>query len=224
VKPISDPANQDGLDISSPLQLTLGSLIERQTEGMYTPIGNSVVQYHEKNGKGEGKLVKTTLGKRIDMFKVLVKKEVEEVEFLQLKWECIVGEIWKCGVQILGQEKMSELLDLSPGVAQQPEVKSTLVVPKDGDDELQLVGEVPKCKKRVSFKDDIPAFLTKPSKIIVPLQPLPDTPEQDIRELEEAVVKIGVKEVAELGTLYEMQNKWWEKKTKQLKTVWESED
>lgn len=224
VQPISDLAKQASAGASWPLNLTPAELLKRQTEGIHTPIASAVVEFRAKNKKGEEKLITATIGARIDSFKVFIKKEVEEVEFLQQKWECIVGEIWKCGIQILGQEKMSELLDLSADAVPQPEAKSALFVPEDGDDELAFMSEAPKSKKRVSFKDDIPVFLTMPSKIIVPVQPLPDTPKEEIRELEDAVSKLGVKEVAELGTLYKMQDKWWEKKTKQLKAVWESED
>jgi hypothetical protein len=49
-----------------------------------------------------------------------------------------------------------------------------------------------------------------------PLVPLPALPEDEIKGLEDAVAKLGVKQIDELRKIEAEQTKWWNKKCEQI--------
>lgn len=197
--------------------------IKRETGHMYTPIGPSLLTFHSNNKEtGEEEQINITLGERISRFEMHVKTEQERIMSQQRQWEAIINEIWKCGEWILGAEVMSELLtrhtttdDASP----QPQVQDedTLFIPgkvRDGA-EPQSIGDPLMLKKRVSFKDPIPAFLAKPAKL-KKLAPLPYLPVQEVEETENRIKGLGDEQIAELKTLYKKQEKLHAKRKAQL--------
>jgi hypothetical protein len=95
------------------------------------------------------------------------------------------------------------------------EVEDTLFIP----DDTSTPFPVSKAKKKVAFKDPLPAFLTQKSRM-KQLDPMPELPQHRVKELERGISELGSKEVERLKSLEVEQEKWWKKKVQQLEQVW----
>jgi hypothetical protein len=169
------------------------------------------------NQQGEKETVQISLGKRISQLEEEIKLEEKEVTTLQTQWERVVGEIWSCGIQVLGKEEMSALL-LTP---QSVQGEDSLFVPETGDGAPQR--QEPNSKRRVSFKEPgqnpvLPSFLMQdsPGK---QLPVCPDVSAEDLKELEKSIAKLGEPHVSKLKRLAEEQDKWVDRKVEQLVAV-----
>ncbi|KAF2692095.1 hypothetical protein K458DRAFT_425906 [Lentithecium fluviatile CBS 122367] len=203
---------------ASPLKLTLGAKYDRATEKAFRPIGGYAFVVHNTNtnanaasGENGKEKEKKTLRETLMDFDEKYGKEMEEIRGLEAQWEKVVGEIYKTGVACLGDEAMSfVLVPPSPTADSSP-----LFVP-----EQDSLPHAP--KKRVTFQEpdqqrEYPNFLSGPSIYRNhPVAALPGLPEDEVRELEDAVGTLGVEQMEEFKRIEAEQSKWWKKKCEQI--------
>jgi hypothetical protein len=120
--------------------------------------------------------------------------------------EKVVGEIYKTGAACLGDDAMSVFLI-------EPVISSPLFVPEQDSAPLAP-------KKRVTFQEphrEYPDFLHGSSVYKNRLIPaLMELQEEDVSGLENAVERLGVKQVEEFRKIELEQTKWWNKKCEQI--------
>ena len=140
----------------------------------------------------------------------------------------VVGEIWKVGVQVLGEEGMESVLfvqkDKRKGKEKARDVEpgSSLFV---GEQETSPPAK--KTKKRVTFVEDVQdmarqdlAFLYQPTRLRVgPVANAPGMPVQEIGALEKRVKGMGQREYAELKKAESDYKAYWQKKNQRLAQV-----
>jgi hypothetical protein len=150
-----------------------------------------------------------------------------DVAKLKEEWEVIVGEIWKVGVQVLGEETMESMLFTNKQRAQEislspTEAESTIFVPEQGTSPPRRVA---RGKKRVTFVEDGGEevqlredrmsgplwFLYQPTRLRVgPVPSSPALPKVEIEDVEMKVKKLGQKELEE-----------WKKAERDYKLFWQ---
>ncbi|KAF2467038.1 uncharacterized protein BDR25DRAFT_376655 [Lindgomyces ingoldianus] len=211
-----DPGDAGG----SPLKLSLSYRLRQVIAPLTVPMGDFGLQYHATNKEtGQSELTKYSLRERMTDFMNTLRQQEAEIIQLQAEWEAILGEIWKLGAQVLGENLMRELL--IPRTSPEPQ-KERFSVPAGGDEEMQVVGESSKVvrpKKKVSFKEPIPKFLTKTSMYPHSVLPLPNIPKEGMKELEEKVDDLGSTNIAELKKLEKDQQEFWTRKHRQIATA-----
>lgn len=175
----------------------------------------------------EDEQVEIQLGQRISQLENQIDADEKSISMLQTQWERVVGEIWKCGVQILGKEEMGKFLVAGNAVdgQEKDEEGASLFVPEHGDAEQKRHQSKKGSKKRVKFGDpekELPEFITHVRKGEgVPAAP--EVPVREVREMEKRIESLGVKRIEELKRLNEEQDAWYRKKTQQLLTVWQAD-
>ncbi|KAF2280633.1 uncharacterized protein EI97DRAFT_3650 [Westerdykella ornata] len=210
---------------SSSLNLTRATHLVREIEYLYLPLGTTTLNFTHQGEDGERSTIKMSLDERLTLFEEHVRTEEKETMMLQTQWERVLGEIWNCGVQLLGNERMSELLhsEKDPPLHGEP----SLFVPEEGDCPQPPIKEREKDKKRVSFHpcstEPLPTFLNHPPTAARILPHSPEAPVQEVKSLEGNIDSLGAEQMKELERLAHDQGKWFEAKIKQLVAVWKAE-
>jgi hypothetical protein len=163
----------------------------------------------------------------------LIASQKAEIEKLREKWETIVGEIWKVGVQCLGEERMEAMLFTKKeriDEVDDEKAESTLFVPEHGTSPPR---RTTKTKKRVTFAatvedgEDIPEanegplhFLYQPTRLRAgPVLDGPAMPVQEIGGLEKKIKEMGQKQYEELKKAEKDYKMYWKKKNERLAQV-----
>lgn len=178
--------------------------------------------YHSAEGK---KYI--TMEQKTAWFEAEVRDAEEELNKLHERWEMIVGEIWKCGTQVLGDRDMEAFLSSGPTTSAVPKTsekapdasrdKSSLSVPEVMDNsDNPRIEEPARVRKQVAFKPPPPKFLTLPSEFNNPLVGLPDLPVQKIKEMEQTVKVLGDEHASKLANLERTHKSWWATKCEQI--------
>jgi hypothetical protein len=139
-----------------------------------------------------------------------------DIAKLKEKWEAVVGEIWKVGVQCLGEDMMESILFTRKQIHAQAvwssptEAESTLFVPGQGTSPPR---RTMRGKKRVTFVEDGGEeeqlredkmngplwFLYQPTRLrLGPVPSVPALPKGEIEDVEMKVEELGQKELEEL--------------------------
>ncbi|KAF2652466.1 hypothetical protein K491DRAFT_781045 [Lophiostoma macrostomum CBS 122681] len=210
---------------SAAARISVADRIRQETHYLTQPLGKTRLTLRETRADGSQVPFETTLAERMTVFAAHVKNEKAAIETLHSRWELVVGEIWKCGIVILGEEGMKAFLTppISPtdDIDGEGEGEDSLFI-AEVDPELQSMNvsaSVSKAKKKVAFKDPLPVFLTQKSRM-KPLDQTPELPLDRVNELEKGISELGAKEVEKLRGLEAEQEKWWKKKMQQLEQVW----
>ncbi|KAF2266642.1 hypothetical protein CC78DRAFT_122036 [Lojkania enalia] len=210
-----DPNGPNG----SPVKLQIWTMLQQSTRHLCTPIGPATLRIPITNTNGEKEKVLQSLESRMTEFETLYKSEVKELQALHAQWETVVGEIWKCGVQFLGEEKMREMLMPSTqNHTGDKEQAKELVVAGDGDQDAGAKG-----KKKVAFRDPLPRILTQPSAFQRSVQPLPDVPGDEVQKLEDMIDGLGAKQIEEFRKLDKEEKKWWRRKEGRIAAAFQDE-
>jgi hypothetical protein len=222
----SDPTNGD----ASPLRLTVSAKYERKALKLYQPISAYKVGLTHTNTDGTRIQLMSTLESRMADYDEYIAKHKAELVQLKADWEAIVGEIWKLGVQCLGEELMEPTLftDKDGMELSSPSTRteSMLFVPEQG------TSPRPRTKKRVTFdtpddEDELPgatnsalAFLYQPTRVrLAPVPAAPAMPKKEVENLEKQVEELGQKELEEYRKAERDYSIYWQKKNKRLAQV-----
>jgi hypothetical protein len=226
----------------SPIRLTVPAKFEREVAKLYLPISQYQIRLTRTNTNGEREKLPSTLETRMLDYVDHIAKKAAEVEKLRKDWETIVGEIWKLGVNVLGEDKMEALLFTnqsalchSSSPLQGLEASftalegSTLFVPEHGTS--PLAPGKPHSKKRVTFEDpdDLPSnpsslqFLYRPS-VLKPIRIVHALSERDIEDLETSVEDLGAVHISDLCKIEKEYQEFWSRKTSQLTRLFESDE
>lgn len=148
------------------------------------------------------------------------EERLGEIRKLEVKWETVVGEIWKVGVNCLGEDAMSTLLLTQPAPPPSPPAKAERY-------SLMLADLDPKpARKKVKFEEaplKLPKFLSTPSRC--PDLPFPEQiSREDIKVLEEKVDDFGTEQIESLAKVKKDGEMWWEKKQAQMLIALRKED
>ena len=187
------------------------------------PLSSALLHFTKTREDGRREIHTVELSKRISAFEEHIKLEENAIKELQMKWETIVGEIWKCGEDILGSEGMNHFLIMNKSRIQEKatdvDEENSLFVPEEGYKEVAaVVEEAVKSKKKVSFKDLPPApqFLTTRS-ALPEIAFAPKMAASEIESMEEKVENLGAKHIDDLQKLYRDQHKWYKMKSKKIR-------
>lgn len=210
---------------------------ERAAQKVYQPISGFQIQLRRTNTNGEQVPLKSTLEKRMQDFEEHLAEQRDEIDGIMRNWEAVVGEIWKVGVQCLGEESMEALLftnratrELSSSPSKATVAESTLFVPEHASS--PPLGRT-RSKKRVTFEapnvsDELPiastatlAFLHGPSRLRgwQPVPGVPALPKQLVVDLGAQIKELGKKEVEEYRKAERDYQDHWQKKTAQVLSV-----
>ncbi|KAF2117746.1 hypothetical protein BDV96DRAFT_597628 [Lophiotrema nucula] len=215
---VPDPIHPD----KSPIKLSIWGKLQKETQNLYIPIGGTKLYFpgEDENGKKEQKVVE--LQDRMADYEQYMQEEAKKFAELHGKWEVMVSEIFKLGVQALGEDKMRELLipARSP-VSPTPIDGAVTLVEEDGllVDEAENVGSLKtggKGKKRVSFRDPLPDMLAGPSTFRKGVASVPALPMDEVQKLERELEQFGEKKIEELKMLKKEEHKWWQKKQQRI--------
>lgn len=197
---------------SSPKKLAVIRQIESVTGNICTHPGEYRILSRYTNDDSEQVSFETTLGERISNYGAHLESEEKALKRLQAEWELIVGEIWKLGVQTLGEGFMSRFLTAVPALSSPSLMKI--------DGELSSVGEkLQKVKKSVTFQEPTPKFMTGPSQLKKAVLLVPDFPTEEVTVLQGKIGELGVKEVAKLKKVDKEFSQWWGRKSAQIKAL-----
>jgi flagellar biosynthesis chaperone FliJ len=206
--------------------------LEREAQKLYLPISAYSVRLTRTSTGGEREQFMSPLGTRMADYAEHIEQQKKEIEKLRKEWEIIVGEIWKFGVGVLGEETMEELLftnngnELMSSLSKDTDAESSLFVAEQG---TSPPVRKTRAKKRVTFEapeDEAEsprrhgehlAFLYGPS--LLRVKPAPDVPtlsEQDIDTIEEQVKQLGKKELEEYRKAEKEYEQYWRKKMAQV--------
>jgi hypothetical protein len=185
---------------------------------VFCSIGDySVTKYHISRD-GTRETTQTTLKEKLTSFEDKYTTQMNELSALEAQWEKIVGEIYKTGAACLGDEAMSSFL-LEPETSSPP---SPNLLP-----ELGSLLDAP--KKRVTFQEpephrEYPNFLYGPSLCRdPPIAALPAVPVDEAKQLEDAVSRLGVKQIERFMELEAERAKWYNDKCLQIAKTLQSE-
>ncbi|KAH7085142.1 hypothetical protein BKA63DRAFT_11678 [Paraphoma chrysanthemicola] len=222
--PVSSPSHDPD---ASPVRLAAPAKIEREAQKLYIPLSAYTMRLTYTDTEGKREQFKSKLGDRMADYAEHIEQQKREIEKMHREWEVIVGEIWKFGVGVLGEDKMQELLfamsreasSLSKGA----EGESTLFVPEEGTSPR---AHKTRSKKKVTFEasgheeevssehEEQLAFLYGPSRLRVkPAPDVPALPEQDIEGLDEQIRELGEKEIEEFCKAKKDYELYWRRKT-----------
>jgi hypothetical protein len=226
----SDPINNSD---APRMRLSVPDKYERKARKLYQPISAYKVGLTHTNTDGTRTHLMSTLESRMTDYDEYIAKHKAELEKLKDDWEAVVGEIWKVGVQCLGEDLMESMLFthkdgldvLSPTTT--PE--STLFVAEQG---TSLRPRTARNKKRVTFEtpgsgDELQdagntalAFLYQPTRVrLAPVPAVPAMPKQEASDLMTQVRELGQKELEELRKAEREYKLYWQKKNRRLAQV-----
>jgi hypothetical protein len=217
----------------SPIRLTFPARFEREAVKLYQPISAYKLGLTRTNRDGTRTKIMSTLEARMMDYEDYTAKHRAEVQKLKNDWETIVGEIWKIGVQCLGEEVMESMLFTDKAATELSSspirVESTLFVPEQG---TSTPPRTTRNKKRVTFETpvsekDAPSstkdalhFLYQPTRLrLAPVPTLPSMPKQELVDLETRIKELGQKELTDYMTAERDYRVYWQKKNERLAQV-----
>jgi hypothetical protein len=218
----------------SPLRLSAAAKLERAAQNIYRPISTYNVRLHRTNSDGDLVPIRSSLEKRMLDFEDHLAVQRAEIEKIRKRWETMVGEIWKLGVQCLGEESMEAMLfttnkvsrELSSSPSQGTVAKSTLFI---GEHDTSPPLRRTRSKKHVTFEapEELPtasntslAFLHQPSRLNVgPAPGVPALSQHHVEELDAQIKELGNKEIEEYRKAERDYHAHWQRKTAQLVRV-----
>lgn len=212
-----DPNNPD----SSPIKLSIWTKLQQSSRYLYTPIGPTQLIVTVTNRNGEKEKAEQSLASRMTEFEKRWKSEAIEIREMHRKWEQIVGEIWKLGVQVLGEEKMKEMLlpvSSRPRDEEAEEERLLVVTSEDVDG-----GQGSKRKKRVSFQEPAFHILSQQTGFKKPVRPLPEDPVDEAMKLEHMIEQLGTMQMEEMKILNNEEQKWWDRKKQRIADAFREE-
>lgn len=224
LRPLSSSINPD----NSPTRLTIPAKFARAAHKLYAPISAYKIGLTRTNTDGTQTKFPATLDARMQDYARLIASQKKEIEKLRDRWEAVVGEIWKVGVQMLGEEGVESVLMVKKDKGKEKE-KARDIEPESslfvGEQETSPLAK--KTKKRVTFVEDVQAasrqdlaFLYQPTRLRVgPVADAPDMPVQEIAGLEKRVKEMGQREYAELKKAENDYKAYWQKKNQRLAQV-----
>ncbi|KAH3942607.1 hypothetical protein HBH53_185080 [Parastagonospora nodorum] len=225
LRPISSSINPE----HSPIRLTIPAKFARAAHKLYAPISAYKIGLTRTNTDGTQTKFPATLEARMADYAHLIASQKEEIEKLRDKWEVVVGEIWKVGVQVIGAEGVESVLFVKKDKGKGKEKARRDVEPESslfvGEQETSPPAK--KTKKRVTFVEDVQdmprsdlAFLYQPTRLRVgPVADAPNMPVLEIGALEKRVKEMGQKEYAELKKAEGDYKAYWQKKNQRLAQV-----
>jgi hypothetical protein len=219
----------EGRTANEPLSRT--EYLHGLIDSIYKPIGTAGLlipkkrSAEETDNDQEPQHVEMELGHRLSQFEAHIDQDEKAISMLQTQWERVMSEIWRCGVQILGEESMARFLETQiEGADARPTsaaATSPLFIPEHED-----AGHA-KRGKRVQFKEheyhELPEFIRHANRKGEALPALPDVPRQEVEALKKQIEKLGAAQVEEMKRLNKEQDEWYRKKTKQLLSVWQAD-
>lgn len=173
------------------------------------------------NTDGKAEHIIGTLETRMLDYEEYISRQKAEIEKLERDWEAIVGEIWKLGVHVLGENEMEQLLFCNTHEVSSSPAESTLFVPERGDSAKRSVGG----GKRVTFEaEDCDeehfqhlGFLYQPSRIRKePVPVVEGMSEQAIENFEKEIEELGKAQMQDLEKVEKEYAEYWKKKTAQV--------
>lgn len=230
VQPVSSDANECP---DSPVRLSLPAKFERKANKIYQPISQYKISLTHTNTNGERTKILITLEDRMSDFVDHIEEQKAEIRQLEDQWESIVGEIWKVGVQCLGERVMRSMLfvekdadELLPSPAR---ADSTIFVPEQDTSPQKRPAAN---KKRVTFdtpddenesslsKKQVLHFLYGPSRLRhAPVPAMPSLPKEEMSALETQIEELGQKQLDDLKQAEKDCKTYWQKKNRMLAQV-----
>lgn len=205
---LSSPSRTSG-STGSPQIVTLAEKVDRTTEKLFRRIGSYNVTTTRKV-HGEEHHIEKTLDDGLEEFAIKHKVLFEEICQLEKKWETVVGEICKVGLNYLGEDVMNALLVTPLGAPSPPPAETER-------DNLILYELDPRSThKKVKFQDpeqERPRFFNTSSMykdIPKPVQ----VSKQDVETLEDSIAILGDPQLKELVKMEEKSSAMWAKKMK----------
>jgi hypothetical protein len=221
----SDAANS----ADSPTRLSISAKFEREAFKLYQPISAYKICLTHTDTDGTRKKLMSTLESRMMDYDEYIAKHRAEIKKLKNDWETTVGEIWKVGVQCLGEEVMEQMLFTGTELSSPAGAESTIFVPEQG---TSTPPRVPRNKKRVTFETPAPEeddssstkkalhFLYQPTRLrLAPVPAMPSMPKQELGELETRIKELGQKELDEYKKAEGDYKVYWQKKNERLAQV-----
>ncbi|OAG07687.1 uncharacterized protein CC84DRAFT_1144413 [Paraphaeosphaeria sporulosa] len=206
----SPPQASDPND--SPQRLTIADRADRTAKKLFTPLGQYELTVARNDPNGEEYRVVQKLEDGLVDYQARHEHRIEEIRKLEVKWETVVGEIWKVGINCLGEDAMSALLLIKPAPPPSPPAKAERY-------SLMLADLDPRpVRKKVKFEESapkLPRFLTSASRyadLPIPKQISKD----DIKMLTEKVNDFGTEQIEALTKVKKDGEIWWEKKQAQM--------
>ncbi|KAJ4294474.1 hypothetical protein N0V90_008165 [Kalmusia sp. IMI 367209] len=197
----------------SPTKLTIPDKFDRTTAKLFRSIGSYRMTKMEKDSHGKLYQNHQTLEDALLAFSNQYRKGVKEIDRLEKQWEKTVGEIWKVGVDCMGEDAMSALF-----LTQAPSSTSATAPVKEDFSMLFDLG--PKlARKRVTFhmpQAEPPAFLYATSTYIEALTIPEQVSKQDVNLLEHTIDSLGGAQIEDLRQIDEAHKNWWNKKSNQI--------
>jgi hypothetical protein len=215
-------------------RLSVPDKYERKALKLYQPISAYKVGLTRTNTDGTRMQLMSTLESRMVDYEQYIAKHKAELEKLKDDWEAVVGEIWKVGVQCLGEELMESMLFTSKDVldvlSPTTTAESTLFMAEQGTSPRP---RTVRNKKRVTF--DTPGstgadlletgkgalkFLYQPTRVrLAPVPAVPPMPKHEASNLMTQVRELGQKELEEFRKAEREYKVYWQKKNRRLAQV-----
>ncbi|KAF9738816.1 hypothetical protein PMIN06_004532 [Paraphaeosphaeria minitans] len=204
----------------SPQKLTIADKNERTAMKLFTPLGQYELTVARDDSNGEEYRVMQILEDGLANYQARHEHRREEIRKLESKWEAVVGEIWKVGVDCLGEDAMSALLLTKPAPPPSPPVKAE----RHG---LLLADLDPRpVRKKVKFEEPapkLPKFVSTSSRL--PDLPIPQqVSKEDVKMLKVKVNDFGNEQIDALAKVKKDGEVWWEKKQAQMMIALQKED
>ncbi|KAF2441717.1 hypothetical protein P171DRAFT_488160 [Karstenula rhodostoma CBS 690.94] len=204
----------------SPQKITRVDKAKRTTEKLFTSIGSYEVLAARDGLDGEEYRTKQTLEDGLAKFQARHEERIEEIRKLEMKWETVVGEIWKVGINCLGEDAMSALLLTRPTPPPSPPAKTER-------HSLMLADLDPKpVRKKVKFEEPapkLPKFLSTASRY--PVLPIPEQVSKDnVKMLKGKLNDFGTEHIDALAKVKKDGETWWKKKQAQMMIALQKEE
>ncbi|KAF1922069.1 hypothetical protein BDU57DRAFT_554043 [Ampelomyces quisqualis] len=218
---------------ASPVRLTMPAKFEHEALKLYQSISAYKVGLTRTDSDGTQTQLMSTLDVRMMDYTEHVAKQKAEVEKLKRDWETTVGEIWKVGVQCLGEDAMKSMLftqkDATELSSSPVQAESALFVPEQGTSPPPRTAHI---KKRVTFEKSVADeglsvllkktidFLNQPTRLrLAPVPTMPALPKQQLDTLEAKIQELGRKEFDEYKKAKKDYKVYWQKKNERLAQV-----
>jgi len=205
------PTATSGPNVPPAVKITLAEKHDRITKQLIQPIGSMAVK---RVPTGEQAQKITRIGEMVLRFQTRYEEDMQLIQKLEKQWERVVGEIWKLGVDSLGEGAMSSLL-LKDEVREYPPAKTA----RDDEAALFDIEPRPAKQKRVIRRpkpSELPKFLFAPSAYHEVLPVPKQLSQEEVKELERMVDAMGGPQLEELLKIDREQLQWWYKKTRQV--------
>lgn len=218
---------------ASPIRLTMPAKFEREAQNLYQSISAYKVGLTRTNPDGTQTRLMNTLEVRMLDYADHIVKQKAGVEKLKREWETTVGEIWKVGVQCLGEDAMRSMFftnsDVTELASPPMQAESALFVPEQGTSPQPRTART---KKRVTFEtpgtNEDPEispkktldFLYQPTRLrLAPVPMIPKLPKQQFGALEAKIQELGRKEFDDYKQAEKDYKIYWKKKNERLARV-----